>query len=565
MNAREIRYLFSPSELTRGHDRFFLLPRLIILVGIVGWLGATLKQIEFIPEQREQLVKGTLPILIAYTAYTAFFIALVKRFPERRRAIYQTIILMDVALISMLIYATGNCMSNFYLAYYLFIAVEVFYFGMFGGALVTCLSCVVYLGLYIVNSDQLFAGDFALRVGFMFLTFVVLASLEENEKASRLQIQMKRDQIESLNMLLEEKNKRLVEENEYKEKAGREKSELLQREQLSAQRRRMHIDFAKELNSKETVEEVCSLFSRYVGSLTKADNVTVLTLERSTRTAFMYRNLNGEEEKTDVPFSHPLIKEFFPDGSEAVAVKRTWIASEGDEMPDTFMIVPGEQPEALHVEIVTGGAAGTTCMIVMARRSGKKFSSHLLEEAGLISNHLAVSIKNLNLRARLQEMADTDGLTGLFNHRYFQKQIELEARRAKRYKRPLSLILFDIDHFKSFNDSYGHPIGDAVLKEISTLARESLRNVDILCRYGGEEFAALLPETDSSSALAIAERMRNNISSHVFQFANMEPLTVTVSLGIATMPPAADKQELISMADQALYRAKDGGRNRVAS
>lgn len=534
------------------------------MLGILGWLAATLKQIEMMPGQRTILLKGVLPLMVSYAAYSAFFYFLSNRFEERKRAIYQTTIIFDVIFISLLIQATGNCMSNFYLAYYLFIAVEIFYFGKLGGAVITFLSCTIYLALYILNGSQLFAGDFALRTGFMFMILIVLASLEENEKRTRLHIEMKKDEIESLNRMLEEKNHQLIEENEFKEMVSREKTELLQREQNSAQRRRMHIDFAKELNTKETVEEVCTVFSRYVGSLVKADHVAVLTLDRASRIAHLYRDSRTGEEKVEIPFNHPLIQEFYGSG-ELPESRKTWYVAEGGEVPDSFMIVPGGKPEILHVELIPGGASGMTCMIVMARRSGKMFSSQMMEESRLISSHLAVAIKNLTLRAKLQEMADTDGLTSLFNHRYFQKLMDIEVRRAKRYKRPLSLILFDIDHFKSFNDTYGHPIGDAVLREISKLAADAVRNVDTLCRYGGEEFVVVLPETDASSALAVAERIRKNISSHVFEFTNVEPLKVTVSLGISCLPPAEGKEELIALTDQALYRAKESGRNRVAS
>lgn len=164
--------------------------------------------------------------------------------------------------------------------------------------------------------------------------------------------------------------------------------------------------------------------------------------------------------------------------------------------------------------------------------------------------------------ARLYELAITDGLTKLFIHRYFQARLEEEMVRAKRYHTACSLILFDIDHFKKFNDTYGHQQGDVVLIEVAKLVKFTVREtVDIPARYGGEEFAIILPETDAKGALLVAERLRKTIEA--FDFPGQEQaLKVTISLGVATFPDHASvKSVLIKKADVALYECKERGRN----
>jgi diguanylate cyclase (GGDEF)-like protein len=165
---------------------------------------------------------------------------------------------------------------------------------------------------------------------------------------------------------------------------------------------------------------------------------------------------------------------------------------------------------------------------------------------------------------QLQEMANRDGLTGLYNHRYFHEQLSQDFLRAKRYHENLSCVLFDIDFFKKFNDTYGHQTGDIVLKALAIVVQRATRESDLSARYGGEEFALILYHTDGPAAYEAAERLRTMVESHEVQ-DNGNVLSVTISVGVATFPHERvhDSKELIDYADQALYKAKDNGRNRV--
>jgi diguanylate cyclase (GGDEF)-like protein len=167
----------------------------------------------------------------------------------------------------------------------------------------------------------------------------------------------------------------------------------------------------------------------------------------------------------------------------------------------------------------------------------------------------------------LKEKAIRDGLTGLFNHRHFKEVLDREVARAVRYERILSLIMLDVDNFKEYNDTHGHPAGDEVLKILADIITTRLRVVDCPARYGGEEFAILLPETDLDGGKTVADDIRAQVENYPFEGRELQPLgKVTVSIGVAEFNPAsAELPSLLERADEALYRAKNGGRNRVVA
>lgn len=164
---------------------------------------------------------------------------------------------------------------------------------------------------------------------------------------------------------------------------------------------------------------------------------------------------------------------------------------------------------------------------------------------------------------KLQNLAATDGLTGLINRRQFNHQLQGEVARARRNKKPLSLALFDIDDFKKINDHFGHPMGDRILRELGALVTQNVRESDIPARYGGEEFALVLPETRQIEAYEMMERLRKRVEGTVFCMPE-HPMTITVSIGIAQLDPRESTVfELVELADQALYQAKRQGKNCV--
>jgi diguanylate cyclase (GGDEF)-like protein len=183
---------------------------------------------------------------------------------------------------------------------------------------------------------------------------------------------------------------------------------------------------------------------------------------------------------------------------------------------------------------------------------------HLFE---VIASTAANALRNVRLLDEMKHMARTDFLTGLPNHRHFRQTLLTELGRAQRHQRPMSLLVVDLDFLKSVNDRFGHPAGDAVIRGVAETIRATCRRIDFAARYGGEEFVVILPDTDLSGAVDVAERLRSSIletdMGHVGQ--------VTASIGVANYPiNALTEEDLVRVADQALYVAKNGGRNQVA-
>jgi len=210
--------------------------------------------------------------------------------------------------------------------------------------------------------------------------------------------------------------------------------------------------------------------------------------------------------------------------------------------------------------IVNGDIIGVIEAINKSHKS--KFTDFDLQMLQYISIQSAIAIRN----AELYDMAIRDGMTKLFIHKHFRERLAEEWSRALRHKEQLSLIMLDIDHFKNFNDNYGHQLGDSVLKDVALLIKENCRNIDIPCRYGGEEFTVILPLTNHEDANMIAERMRKAIESHSVETAN-KSLQVTVSLGVATIPFESIESidQFIEVTDKSLYFSKKNGRNQSTS
>ena len=184
----------------------------------------------------------------------------------------------------------------------------------------------------------------------------------------------------------------------------------------------------------------------------------------------------------------------------------------------------------------------------------------------------ALELNNINLEKKVEQRTQelkklleelealslTDSLTGLANRRAFEQRLKMEWQRATRYEHPLTVMLIDVDHFKRFNDDFGHQTGDHVLAQVGAILQQAVRTTDLACRYGGEEFVIILPDTPMDDALPIAHRIREQVADH-----RWEARQVTVSVGVAQLNQHKTPNQLVSDADQALYEAKAAGRNQV--
>lgn len=189
-----------------------------------------------------------------------------------------------------------------------------------------------------------------------------------------------------------------------------------------------------------------------------------------------------------------------------------------------------------------------------------------LQLARTAGEQIALALSNLSLQETLRNQSVRDGLTGLFNRRYLEEALEREIHRAARSERPLAIVLADVDFFKKFNDTYGHEIGDLVLREVAQLLDSRLRKADFACRYGGEEFVLILPEADLENARNKAEALRAAVKTLEVQSGRESVGPISLSLGVAVFPENGKEVEtLLKAADSALYRAKHEGRDRVVT
>ncbi len=189
------------------------------------------------------------------------------------------------------------------------------------------------------------------------------------------------------------------------------------------------------------------------------------------------------------------------------------------------------------------------------------FESNETQPLRSVADICATAIQNAKYVDRVKQLAYLDGLTGIHNRRYFEMRIAEEIERARRFNQHMAIVMIDIDHFKDLNDEFGHILGDEVLRQVSSILHQQLRKIDVVCRYGGEEFVVLLSQTDAQVALRVAEKLRRTIEG--WQFPGV-PRSVTISAGTATCPEdGMTRDELVKAADAGLYAAKQSGRNRV--
>jgi diguanylate cyclase (GGDEF)-like protein len=240
----------------------------------------------------------------------------------------------------------------------------------------------------------------------------------------------------------------------------------------------------------------------------------------------------------------------------------------GDFEPNNQVVfTKDERLQAMHSVLifplcVRDAVIGT---LVLAAKRREAFPLDVRPGLQLLANQLAVALSNAASVARLEELATTDGLTGCYNKRHFHNELTACMNAATRSGHKVSLVIADIDHFKSVNDTYGHHIGDVVIRELGTILKGLRSQTDLVARFGGEEFCVLCDRTTTEAAVELAERVRVALGAAIFETDN-GPLQVTCSLGVATYPDhAANQETLFEAADRALYAAKHAGRNQVRS
>lgn len=281
-----------------------------------------------------------------------------------------------------------------------------------------------------------------------------------------------------------------------------------------------------------------------VASLLRARGHQASTFESATRMLEAHR-----QHEFDL-----ILLDVVTEGMSGVDACRILKAREGGFVP-VVLVTARTDPDA-RVEGLRIGADDYVCKPFEEEELLARVTSMLRIKRAY--DEVAVS------RNRMAELAVLDELTGLYNVRYLQQRFTEEWKRAERYREPLALAMLDVDHFKNVNDTYGHDVGDSVLREVSARLKSSVRDTDVVARYGGEEFVVLLPSTQLAGALVVAERVRKSVAARRFE-AGKARLEITTSIGVALYPSrgVTSKDQLLRAADAALYRAKEEGRDRI--
>ncbi|MGA9799250.1 MAG: sensor domain-containing diguanylate cyclase [Terriglobales bacterium] len=243
---------------------------------------------------------------------------------------------------------------------------------------------------------------------------------------------------------------------------------------------------------------------------------------------------------------------------QALRESKTVIENNVKADPD-FVGIYIESGSRMCIPLVSFGQ--TLGVLVLDSSRPDSFSVSDIQSLESVADICATAIQNAHYVERVKRLAYLDGLTGIFNRRYFELRIEEELERARRFNSGMAVIMVDIDQFKRLNDEFGHLLGDEVLRQVSSIFSQQLRKIDVVCRYGGEEFAVLLSQTSQQHALGVAEKLRRMVDS--WQFPGV-PRSVTISAGVATCPDhGSTREELVKAADAGLYAAKQAGRNCV--
>ena len=317
-------------------------------------------------------------------------------------------------------------------------------------------------------------------------------------------------------------------------------------------------EMAHSLQAAMVIEELYRIVGRYAPRLFPGTSGALCVID-SSRNVIETTATWGDRSDCEAVFS--------PDDCWALREGRAHLVAD----PKTGLICPHGAPDEQYAQICVPMMAQSAMLgiVHLQRRtdhgSGEPFTPSQLRLVRIVAEEIALSLGNTGLREVLRQQAFRDSLTGLYNRRFFQEAVDIELSRAKRKQWPVGLVMIDVDDFKKFNDTYGHAAGDSLLRAVATSLQSSIRANDVLCRYGGDEFALMMPEASLKDAIKWAGRWRSGAMHLDLEWEGKALQRPTVSMGVAAYPACLTSEALFREADSALYAAKAGGRDQAKS
>lgn len=377
-------------------------------------------------------------------------------------------------------------------------------------------------------------------------------------------------QLDEMGRELERQQDELIRRNDslIYEVAERERAEAAEREQRQLAENLQAIAMA--LNATLDFESVLDIMLEKIGDIVPYDSAVIMLVENMTATTRRAKNyhLYGKEIEQKVKQARFEIDKT-PNLYTMLTTMQPLVIPDVDLYPGWNRKVTGNPVRSwIGVPVMAHGRV--IAFFSLDKLEPGFYNDEHARKLSLFASHAALALENARLFQEIQRLAVLDGLTGLYNRRYFFERACAEFERACRYHHPISMIMMDLDHFKLVNDSYGHQAGDMVLQQVSKLTRQALRQSDLAGRYGGEEFIFLLPETGLNVAVQIAERLRQLIANASIAY-NGKLILVHASFGVSggqadtcNLPPQRAVEEILSACDEALYQSKQAGRNKVS-
>lgn len=488
-------------------ERVSIYIRTLLFIAINGW---ALIAVGLAGDKSETAFK-LIQIGIIFAAVSLGWLMVLVLDAKRARFYYYLIVPLDMALISMLMQYTGGLNSIFILALVAELSLFTMTFGMVSG-LVYAIIGIVMLGVF--NTKSLSELDYAAFTykGLALMAFTASLGFYANYRWKETSA----------------KDELITDMGEKGEKLERQVREL---QAVSDVANMIHSTLDPDRLSALVVETLSRVFEMDTCALSIID-------KKSGQTIFS--------------------------AEKGLAVRKTDDETKA-EFSTEFDMALGIRDQPFLRCLLLLDEEDVTAMLYTTEDVANRLQPADFQIMTAIATQILVAIENVRLYELTKKYSITDELTQLFNYRFLQQELRREVERSRRYTRPFSFIMIDVDLFKQYNDTYGHIKGDVVLSEIAMLLRRCCREIDKVARYGGEEFAIILAETDSLGAHIVAEKIRETIAAHLFLGKEgRRDANLTVSLGTASFPEhALDEEQLLRAADNALYLAKNKGRNRT--